>query len=366
MIVPAATADGPIPYPRPRLGPSAHGVPALLARRALSRLRRFGPGLLLAMAVAGVATLVGRALPVVGGPVVAIVLGAAVGALVKPGARLDPGLAVASRPVLQLSIVVYGTGLSLAQVARVGLSSLPVMLSTLAVALGGGWFIGRLLGMRGDGQTLIAVGTGICGASAIAATSAVIQPKRADVAYSVGVIFTFNIVAVLLFPPLGHMLGLDQQAFGLWAGTAINDTSSVVAASVAYGNEAGQHGIVVKLTRTLTLIPVVIVLGAIKARRRTEGRGQRSIPWRKVVPLFLLGFLATAALQSLGVIPPGWHEPLSLLGTFLLTTALAGIGLSLRYCDMRAAGARPLLFGGLLWAAVAATGIGMQAAFGLV
>ncbi|GAA4702336.1 YeiH family protein [Pseudonocardia yuanmonensis] len=365
MIVPAESAGG-IRYTRPELGPRQHAVSAVLARRAGSILRRLGPGLLLAMAVAGVATLVGRAVPLVGGPVVAIVLGAAVGALVKPGARLDPGLAVASRPVLQLSIVVYGTGLSLAQVADVGLGSLPVMLSTLAVALGGGWLIGRLLGVRGDGQTLIAVGTGICGASAIAATSAVIQPKRADIAYSVGVIFTFNIVAVLLFPPLGHLLGLDQQAFGLWAGTAINDTSSVVAASVAYGNEAGQHGIVVKLTRTLTLIPIVIALGALKARRRIEGQGLRSIPWRKVVPLFLLGFLAAAAMQSLGLIPSGWHEPLSLIGTFLLTTALAGIGLNLRFSEMRAAGVRPLLFGGLLWVAVAATGLGMQAVFGLL
>jgi uncharacterized integral membrane protein (TIGR00698 family) len=364
MTVPAASVDGPIVYPRPGL--ATQGPRAALLRRVGSTLRRFGPGLLLAMAVAVVATLVGRAVPVVGGPVVAIVLGAVVGALVKPGARLNPGLGVASRPLLQLSIVVFGTGLSLAQVADVGLGSLPVMLSTLGVALGGGWLIGRLLGVRGDGQTLIAVGTGICGASAIAATSAAIQPKRVDVAYSVGVIFTFNIVAVLLFPPLGHLLGLDQQAFGLWAGTAINDTSSVVAASVAYGNEAAQHGIVVKLTRTLMLIPIVIVLGAVQARRRTEGRGPRSIPWRKLVPLFLLGFLATAALQSLGLIPAAWHEPLSLLGTFLLTTALAGIGLCLRFADMRAAGARPLLFGGLLWAAVAATGLAMQAAFGLL
>ncbi|WP_433505543.1 YeiH family protein [Pseudonocardia halophobica] len=365
MIVPGQSAGG-IPYPQPGLGHKPQGMSTVLARRAGSILRRLGPGLLLAMAVASVATFVGRAVPVIGGPVVAIVLGAAVGALVKPGDRLDPGLAVASRPVLQLSIVVYGTGLSLAQVANVGLSSLPVMVSTLAVALGGGWLLGRLVGVRGDGQTLIAVGTGICGASAIAATSAVIQPRRADIAYSVGVIFTFNIVAVLLFPPLGHLLGLDQQAFGLWAGTAINDTSSVVAASVAYGDEAGQHGIVVKLTRALMLIPIVIALGALKARRRNEGRGPRCIPWRKVVPLFLLGFLASAAMQSLGLIPSSWREPLSLLGVFLLTTALAGIGLNLRFSEMRAAGVRPLIFGGLLWVTVAATGLGMQAVLGLL
>jgi uncharacterized integral membrane protein (TIGR00698 family) len=223
--------------------------------------------------------------------------------------------------------------------------------------------LGRLLGVRGDTQTLIGVGTGICGASAIAATSAVIKPRQADVAYAVGTIFTFNIAAVLLFPPLGHLLGMSPHAFGLWAGTAINDTSSVVAASFAYGGDAGTFGVVVKLTRTLTLIPVVIVLAVLAARRSATGQEVR-LPWRKIVPVFLLGFLAAATLATVGVIPSSWHAPLSAVGAFLITTALAGIGLSLRLSDMRAAGARPLLLGGLLWVAVAGSGLGLQAITG--
>lgn len=340
-----------LPHPRSRIGAWLH---------------RNAPGLLLAVAVAAVATVLGRFAPVIGAPVIAIVLGAVIGSTLRTSDRVAPGLAVASRPLLQIAIVVYGTGLSLAQVADVGVGSLPIMLTTLVVALGGGWLLGCLMGVPGDGRTLITVGTGICGASAIAATSAVIQPKRADVAYSVGVIFAFNIVAVLAFPPIGHLLGLDQEAFGLWAGTAINDTSSVVAASVAYGAEAGQHGIVVKLTRTLMLIPIVIFLGILTARRDAGQEGLRGVPWKKVVPLFLIGFLAAAAAQSLGVIPVSWHDPLNVLGTFLLTTALAGIGLCMRLSDIRAAGARPLLFGGILWIAVAATGILTQLAFGLL
>ncbi|QRP49461.1 YeiH family protein [Amycolatopsis sp. FDAARGOS 1241] len=339
---------------------------------ASTRVREVAPGLLVAVLVAGLATALGLLVPIVGGPVFGILLGALAAAVV-PGlraARWAPGYGVASKPVLQLSIVVLGTGLSLQEVVRVGVQSLPVMLGTLTVALGGAWLLGRWLGVKGDTRTLIGVGTGICGASAIAATTAVIKPKQTDVAYAIGTIFTFNIAAVLLFPPLGHLLGMSSHNFGLWAGTAINDTSSVVAASFAYGGDAGSYGIVVKLTRTLTLIPIVIVLAFLTARREARqnaGSGEfgiRAMPWRRIVPVFLLGFIAAAALDSLGVVPESWHPALSTLGTFLITTALAGIGLSLRLADMRRAGPRPLLLGGLLWIAVAATSLGLQAATG--
>ncbi|NKQ52391.1 putative sulfate exporter family transporter [Amycolatopsis sp. K13G38] len=329
---------------------------------------------MVAVAVAAAATVAGTFVPIVGGPVFGIVLGALAAALVPRlrGHRCAPGYAVASKPVLQLSIVVLGTGLSLQQVFEVGSSSLPVMLGTLAVAVAGAWLLGRMLGIEGDTRTLIGVGTGICGASAIAATSAVIKPKQADIAYAVGTIFTFNIAAVLIFPPLGHLLGMTTHSFGLWAGTAINDTSSVVAASFAYGGDAGAYGIVVKLTRTLTLIPIVIVLAFLTARREARradpgGHGRprlRDMPWKRIVPLFLIGFLAAASLDTIGVIPPSWHVPLSETGTFLITTALAGIGLSLRMADMREAGHRPLLLGGLLWVAVAGSSLGLQALTG--
>ncbi len=337
------------------------------------------PGLLLTLAVAALATLLGHLAPIVGGPVFGILLGTVAATLVPAlrQSRWAPGYAVAAKPVLQLSIVVLGTGLPLQQVLRLGSASLPVMLGTLAVALTGAWFLGRLLGVRGHTQLLIGVGTGICGASAIAATTSVIKARQAEVAYAIGTIFTFNIAAVLLFPPIGHLLGMNSHAFGLWAGTAINDTSSVIAASFAYGGDAGSYGIVVKLTRTLMLIPIVIGLAALAARREARtaaaNHGEpaaasalslRAMPWRKLVPLFLLGFLAAAAADSLGLIPSAWHAPLSTLGTFLITTALAGIGLSMSLADMRRAGPRPLLLGALLWVAVALSSLGLQALTG--
>jgi uncharacterized integral membrane protein (TIGR00698 family) len=264
--------------------------------------------------------------------------------------------------VLQGSIVVLGTGLSLQQVAQVGGSSLPVMLGTLAVALGGAALLGRLLGLDADTRTLIGVGTGICGASAIAATTAVIKPRDSHVAYAIGTLFTFNIAAVLLFPPIGHLLGLSAHSFGLWSGTAVNDTSSVVAAAASYGGGATSYAIVVKLTRSLMIIPIVMILAALRARRaRAAGDGPGHMPWRRMVPAFLIGFVIAAGLDSVGAIPPPWHPALSALGTFLITVALAGVGLSLRFTEMRKAGPRPLVLGGLLWVAVALASLGLQA-----
>lgn len=369
-----ATGAGP---PREHAAPSAW-VPTVLARG-----RTVAPGLTLALGVAVVAIPLGSLIPVIGGPVFGILLGIVVAAVVRPGAVLRPGLATASKPVLQLSIVLLGATLSLHQVASVGLGSMPVMLGTLAVALLGAWILGRLLGVRGDAQLLIGVGTGICGASAIAATTAVIKPKEHQVAYAIGTIFTFNIIAVLTFPALGHALGMDGHAFGLWAGTAVNDTSSVVAAAFSFGQGAGPYSVVVKLTRTLTLIPIVMVLAVWAARREARAAAEsaapgpattasapgglwRTLPWAKIVPLFLVGFVLASALTTIGVIPGSWHGGLSTAGTFLITVALAGIGLSLRLSDMRRAGVRPLLLGACLWILVAASSLGLQALTGSI
>jgi uncharacterized integral membrane protein (TIGR00698 family) len=332
-----------------------------------SRARATLPGLAVAVVLAVGATLLGGLAPIVGGPVFGILLGMLAGTALPwlRGTRWSAGYDVAARHVLQASIVVLGTGLSLQQVIQVGAGSLPVMLGTLTVALGGAALLGRWLGVDADARTLIGVGTGICGASAIAATTAVIKPKDADVAYAIGTIFTFNIAAVLLFPPLGHLLGLSGHSFGLWSGTAINDTSSVVAAAFSYGSGAGPYAIVVKLTRSLMIIPISVGLALLRARRsRAAGEESRKMPWTQMVPAFLIGFVLAATLDTLGAIPGSWHPALSALGTFLITIALAGIGLNLRFAQMRRAGHRPLLLGGMLWAAVGLTSLGLQALTG--
>jgi uncharacterized integral membrane protein (TIGR00698 family) len=331
------------------------------------------PGIALCAAIALVATGLGRLAPVVGAPVFGIVIGVVVAAFLHPGARTDAGAGWSGKYVLQASVVVLGSGLSLSQVLQTGWQSLPIMLGTLAVALGGGLLIGRALGLAPDVRTLIAVGTGICGASAIAATQSVIRAKADDVAYAIGTIFTFNVVAVLTFPFIGHALGLSDHAFGLWAGTAINDTSSVVAAAFSFSPAAGQYGIVVKLTRTLMIIPITIAIAVWRRRQVAKAAAvsggadaaqQVSWSWRSIVPQFLIWFVVVVVVNSLGLIPAAWHPALSTLGTFMITVALAGIGLGTRLRVLRQAGYRPLALGAMLWVLVAAASLGLQLATG--
>lgn len=329
------------------------------------RPRSVLPGLAVAVVIAAVATGVGRLLPLLGGPVAGIVIGAALSGLARRRAALTPGIGFASGFVLQLAVVVLGSQLSLHQVADVGVSSLPVMLGTLAACLSAAFLLGRRLGIDADLRTLIGVGTGICGASAIAAVSPVIRARSNTIAYAVSTIFCFNIAAVLLFPPLGHLLHLSQEAFGLFAGTAVNDTSSVVAAATTYGAEAGNHAVVVKLTRTLMIIPICLALSALVARRdggaRPGGGAKRVL---RLVPWFLVGFLLVAATNSVGAIPAAGHVPLQHASVFLITVALSAIGLSTDVAGLRRAGPRPLLLGGGLWVVVAGTSLLLQWAAG--
>ncbi|TAM92908.1 MAG: putative sulfate exporter family transporter [Jatrophihabitans sp.] len=317
------------------------------------------PGAAAIIAVAGVATALGRLLPLVGAPVIALLLGAALGTTGVLGARFRPGLGLASGLGLKLAVVLLGAQLSLRQVAHAGLDSLPVMLGTLAVCLALAWLLGRWLGVGADLRTLIGVGTGICGASAIAAVTPVIKARGSDVAYAITTIFACNMLAVLLFPPLGHLLGLDQHAFGVFAGTAVNDTSSVVAAATTYGTVAAHDAVVVKLTRTLMIVPICIGLAAL-VRRREHEQTQGKAVWR-LVPWFLPAFLAVVALNSVGAVPHVVGGALEKAAVFLITAALAAIGASVDLPGLRRAGSRPLLLGVLLWIAVATTSLGLQA-----
>ena len=359
-------------------------------RRAARRAQAIAPGLALALAVAAVATIVGQYVPLIGSAVPGAVIGTVIAIVVKPGARFAPGVKWASSFVLQCSVVLLGAQLSIVEAARVGVSSLPVMFGTLAICLVGAWLYGRLLGIPGDLRTLVGVGTGICGGSAIAAVSPVIEAASADVAYAISTIFLFNIAAVLVFPVLGHALGMSQQSFGLFAGTAVNDTSSVVATATTYGTAATSHAVVVKLVRTLMIIPICLGLAMLTGRKqrrpviatapaaaaRDGAAGApaspaalasgRMSPRRaiKLVPWFLIGFVLVAAVNSCGIIPAGAHSPLEHASVFLVSVALSAIGLSTNVAALRKAGARPLILGAVLWITVATASLGLQALTG--
>ena len=327
------------------------------------RVTEILPGLATAAALALVATELGHLAPIVGAPVCAIVGGMLLSGRARRRPRLRTGITFSSRTVLQASIVILGTGLSLRQATTTGWSSLPVLLGTLAVALGGAALLGRLLGIGRDLRTLIGVGTGICGASAIAATDAVIDASEGDVSYAIATIFTFNVAAVLTFPSLGHLLGMTSGSFGMWAGTAVNDMSSVVAAASIFGHGATATAVVVKLTRTLMIIPISLVLAFARQRRAEAGTGQRTsllAHARRSFPRFVAWFVLAVAINSIGLVPAGAHRILGDAATFMITIALGAIGLSTRPDAIRRAGLRPIMLGALLWVAVASTSLGLQ------
>ncbi|MFE2772972.1 YeiH family protein [Microbacterium resistens] len=321
------------------------------------RLLAVVPGLGLTALIAAASTVIGGLAPVVGSALPALLIGVAISLWRRPGALFAPGLAVSARLLLQTAVVLLGVQLSVAEVLRVGLESLPVMLTSLAVCLLGAWTLGRALRVERRLTTLIGVGTGICGASAIAAVSPVIAATGAEIAYAMTTIFLFNVLAVVLFPLLGHALQLDPHTFGLLAGTAVNDTSSVVAAAAVYGSAALGFAVVVKLVRTLMIIPISVGLSIAEARRHSRGRRLTPRGIVRLVPWFLVGFLLVAAVTSTGIVPASVRDGLSVMSGFLIAMALAAIGLSTDVAALRRAGWRPLALGAILWILVTATSL---------
>lgn len=313
------------------------------------------PGLLFCAAIAAVAVLLGRAFPIVGGPVFGIIIGVIIATVRKPPAIFSAGIKFSSKQLLQLSIVLLGFNLQLQEVVGAGLRSLPVMLGTLVIVLTAAYFLGKALGLDRDLRRLLGVGTAICGGSAIAAVSSVIEVSEADVAYAISAVFLFNVAAVLTFPAIGHLLALSQHAFGLWAGTAINDTSSVVAAGFVYGHAAGTQAVIVKLTRTTLIIPIVLFYAG---KRILNARATgAAIDWRKIFPWFILWFIAAAVLNTAGAIPPLLHGWFSDAALFMIVVALTAVGLSADAKAIRAAGIRPLALGFMLWALIAVSSL---------
>ncbi|WP_266171478.1 YeiH family protein [Dyella subtropica] len=321
------------------------------------------PGLLLATGIALLALGLGRVAPLVGGPVFGIVLGILVRNLVAPSGQFTPGIQFAGKQVLQWSIIALGFGLSLAQVAKTGLESLSVTLVTMTVAFLAAWGLGRALKVHDKLKILIGVGTAICGGSAIAAVTPIIKPDEHDTAFAISTIFLFNLVAVLLFPLLGHVLHLSDLGFGLWAGTAINDTSSVVAAGYSFSKEAGDYATIVKLTRATLIIPICLALAfAVAWREKKQGSSDFSL--RKIFPWFILWFLVASGVRTAGLVPTAIQPAIHMAAEFLIIVALTAIGLSANLRRMASTGARPILLGLGVWAAVSVSSLLVQLVIG--
>ncbi|MEI7641003.1 MAG: putative sulfate exporter family transporter [bacterium] len=316
-------------------------------------------GILLSLGIALVAVYLGSLVPLVGGAVFGILLGIAFGNILSLPKGTVEGIQFTSKRVLQWAIIALGGGLSLSQVYTTGLASLSVMLFTLSAAFIAAYIFGKILKVPFKLTTLIGMGTAICGGSAIAAISPIIEAEDQDIAYAISTVFMFNVIAVIIFPPLGHLMGLSQHGFGLWAGTAINDTSSVVAAAYTYGNDAGAYATIVKLTRTTMIIPISIIFAIFTFFKHSKEANAKQVHYSfvKIFPWFILWFLAASLLNTTGIIKQDTAKIFTEVGKFMIVLALSAIGLNSDFKKMLKTGLKPMILGLIAWLAVAATSL---------
>lgn len=322
-------------------------------------IKKYLPGILLAGAVALPAWFLGKIFPVIGSPVLGILLGMLLAFWKRPS-YLQDGIKYTSKKLLQYSIILVGFDMNLFRVFQVGSQTLLLMLFTLSAAFLTAYIFGKLLKIERKTATLIGVGTSICGGSAIAAAAPVIQADESEVAHSISTIFLFNILAAFLFPFLGHFLGMNDFSFGLWAGTAVNDTSSVVAAGYSFSQPAGDLAVVVKLTRTLMIIPVTLALAFYTSRKSPNKQAAPAYSFIKIFPWFVLGFLAASLLSTFLPIPAGLCSFLVQTGKFVIVMAMAAIGLNTNLSSLIKNGGRPILLGLVCWAVLSLVSLGAQ------
>ncbi|MDD6051806.1 MAG: putative sulfate exporter family transporter [Clostridiales bacterium] len=337
-----------------------------VAKRYVSYL----PGIALALVIAAISRFIEGLLPIhiIGAAVIAMFIGMGINALWLPTRAFKPGLTFTSKKLLKFAIILLGASLSIGVILNVGKLSLLVMLFTLLTCFGGGYFIGKALGLNWKLSNLISAGTGICGGSAIAAIAPTIDAKDTDIAYAMSATFLFDMAMIILFPIMGRAMGLTDMAYGLWAGTAVNDTSSVVAAGFAFSEAAGDFATMVKLTRTLSIIPTVLVFAFINVRiKRKEALAAGStqdikanVSVGKLFPWFIVGFLAMSLIKSVGLIPDSVSNILKDVSKFLMVAALAAIGLNTSFKEMSKSGIAPMLHGFIISALVVIVAIAVE------
>lgn len=330
-------------------------------------------GVSLCVLIAVPAWFLGQWLPLIGAPVFAIFIGMLVGLVHTKREQTAAGIGFTSKYILQAAVVLLGFGLNLAQVMKVGLSSLPIILSTITISILVAYGLQKVFKIDVNTATLVGVGSSICGGSAIAATAPVIKAKDDEVAKAISVIFLFNILAALIFPTLGDMIGLSNHGFAIFAGTAVNDTSSVTATATAW--DAIHHSntldgaTIVKLTRTLAIIPITLGLSFYQAYK-VSGNGrasEKTFSFKRAFPMFVLYFLLasviTTFVSSVGL-NTAVFEQLKILSKFFIVMAMAAIGLNTNLIRLVKTGGQAIGVGAACWLAITAVSLLMQALLG--
>lgn len=321
------------------------------------------PGVLLCAVVGFAAYLFGSKFPVVGGPVAAILLGMILAPLVRNRTVVQSGVAFTSKKILQYAVILLGFGMNISAILVKGAQSLPLIVTTITTSLVAAFIFSKILHIPGKISTLIGVGSSICGGSAIAAAAPVIGADDEEIAQAISVIFLFNVCAALIFPPLGAALGMTNEGFGLFAGTAINDTSSVTAAASAWDGLHGSNTLsdaaIVKLTRTLAIIPITLVLAFVRMKKEKTS-GSAGFSFVKIFPWFVLWFILASVITTVFNLSPEIVAPLKWLSRFFIVMAMTAIGLHTDIVKLVKKGGKPILLGFFCWICIIGASLLMQ------
>ncbi len=336
-------------------------------------------GILLCLLIAIPSWLLGKQFPIIGGAVIAILAGMVVTLFIKEKGNLESGIKFTSKKILQWAVVLLGFGLNLNVILETGKQSLPIIVCTIATSLIIAYVLHRVMHIPGKISTLIGVGSSICGGSAIAATAPVIDADDEEVAQAISVIFFFNVIAAIVFPTLGKLIGFDTtggDAFGIFAGTAVNDTSSVTAAASTWdsmwglGSATLDKAVTVKLTRTLAIIPITLVLAFMRASKAKKAgkEGTERISIGQIFPTFILYFILASVITTVAVqmgTPIEVFAPIKELSKFFIVLAMAAIGLNTDIVKLIKTGGKPIIMGLCCWIGITAVSLVLQHVMGI-
>ena len=335
--------------------------------------KKNGSGILVCLAIAIPSWLLGKMFPVIGGAVIAIIAGMIVTMFWDNKGKAEPGIKWTSRVILQTAVVLLGFGMNLGVIFQTGKQSLPIIICTITTSLIIAWILQKALKVPANTSILVGVGSSICGGSAIAAAAPVIGADDDEIAQSIAVIFFFNVLAAIFFPILGKAIGFDTvngEPFGIFAGTAINDTSSVTAAASTWdsmwnlGSETLIKAVTVKLTRTLAIIPITLGLSLIQAKKSTkEGKQTTKFSLKRAFPMFILYFVIAAIITTVCVhmgVDAGVFQPIKELSKFMIIMAMAAIGLNSNVIQLIKTGGKPIIVGASCWCGITVVSLIMQ------
>ena len=334
-------------------------------------------GILICLCIAIPSWFLGNAFPIIGGAVIGILAGMVITMFLKNKTPFEAGIKFTSKKVLQWAVILLGFGLNLNVIVETGKQSLPIILSTIATSLIIAFVLCKAMHIPKKISTLVGVGSSICGGSAIAATAPVIDADDEEVEQAISVFFFFNVLAAILFPTFGKLIGFSTssgEAFGIFAGTAVNDTSSVTAAASTWdsmwnlGSQTLDTAVTVKLTRTLAIIPITLVLAFMRTKTEKNGNSQKKVPLKQIFPMFILYFIAASVITTISVslgVSATVFSPIKTLSKFFIVLAMSAIGLNTDIIKLIKTGGKPILMGFCCWVGITTVSLFMQQFLGI-